>query len=290
MAQMEFTMLSTDLRRDPRWRELARNPNARLVYLSFMTSSLVTYTGHFQIPLPVFSHDSMISQDMLIEGLIELNDVGMIRFNQSTEVVRIVGWFNERRTPENVNFLKCLIRIYEQEHLPRDEIMAGSIAELSLAVLKKSRKLKMSKTNPEASRSHRASYLGEMLGLLQRSLIEVSGLQDALREQFGRSDPRLKGYYDELAANLPELPRLRPTELNRGVLASANPSQKPDSDIGLEGSCKGYETLSQQSQSPSKTLCVESDQKNRNEKYESANGRPFLTTINSDLSVRARSA
>lgn len=283
-------MLSTELRREPRWRELANNPNARLVYLSFMTSSLVTYTGHFQIPLPVFSHDSMIPQELLIEGLLDLDDGGMIQFNQQTEIVRIVGWFNERRTPENLNFLKCLVRIYEQEHLPRDEIMAESIAELTLAVLKKSRKLKVSKTNPEASRHHRANYLGEMLALLQRSLGDVAGLSGALSERFCGSDPRLKGYYDELVYNLPQLPKLCQTEPDLGSIASAVQSQKFCSDTLTEGSRKGHETLPPQSENRSQAVGVESDKENRNDIRTVSGARPFLATVNSDLAVRSRNA
>lgn len=255
-----------------------------------MTSSLVTYTGHFHLPLPVFAHDSMIPQDELLAGLDDLSEVGLIEFDKTTEIVRLVGWFNERRTPENLNFLKCLVRIYEQDHLPRDEIMARSISELTLAVLRKSRKLKVNKTNPEASRHHRACYLGEVLALLQRTLRIVPGLQLALYEQFSGSDPRLRGYYEELSCNLEELPRfdlLSPDGENETVEA---PQQAVDTGTVSEGFRRGQPSSDQGSENPSRSVSVDSKQKDRNCGLEQFGGRPFLTTVKSDLARQARRA
>lgn len=284
MADMEFTMLSTELRREPRWRLLEDHPTARLIYLSFMTSSLVSYTGFFQVPIPVFSYESMIPKDRLLIGLSALEKSGMIEFDEASETVRIDGWFNERRTPDNRNQLKASIDSYAQVHLPRNEIMARSVAELTLAALKKSRTFRTKSNNPEASRRHRIKYVGEVLTFLEQGLHDIAGLEVALQEVFSGSDPRLRAYAKEITDVLPSLrlaettilPDLPETSRQETSLTTLS---KPLPDP--------LETLSKGLANGSETVAEEEEQRYILSGDKQGKG-PLKSTIASTLAVEAR--
>ncbi len=283
-------MLSTDLRREPRWRLLADQPTARLTYLSFMTSSLVSYTGFFQLPLPVFSYESMIPEDKLRLGLSALCKVGMIEFSEQTEIVRIDGWFNGRRTPENLNYLKASIRSYEQPHLPKDEIMARSVAELSLSALQKSRTLKVNKANPEASERHRANYVSEIITFIERGLGTIDGLEAALGNWFANSDPRVKAYYTKLSETFPQL-RLSEFSDSEGHIAPpAIQSQIEQTETLSEALADPLDTLAGPLDDPLETLPEEEEQRNTNTSERPVIASPLQGTIDSDLAVAARRA
>lgn len=160
MAHMEFTMLSTDLRRDPKWRTLESHKVARLAYLSFMTSSLISFTGHFHLPLAVFTYESMIPRQDLLDALKTLQGADLVEFDQTTEFVRIVGWFDQRRTPCNANRLKAALKNYKQPHLPTDAMTARSLAELSVAALIRSISFK---ADTEESRKHKGGFVAQMV-------------------------------------------------------------------------------------------------------------------------------
>lgn len=293
---MEFTMLSTDLRREPRWRLLADHPTARLIYLSLMTSSMVSYTGFFHLPLPIFSYEAMMPDDKLRIGLTVLCKTGLVEFDEASEIIRIDEWFNERRTPQNRNQLKSSIKSYARPHLPRNEVMARSVADLSFAVIKKSREFGVNAKNPEASHRHRGQYIAELMMFLEQGLSDINGLEGALMEKFSGSDPKLRSYSQELIENLPQLNIC-------GSHVFGGPAQEalqPSSLITLtERSANPCETLSEGLPNPTETLAkplgygteavgVEGEQEYRIRDQETEPMGPADSTINSALAKEVR--
>jgi hypothetical protein len=249
-----------------------------------MTSSLVSYTGFFHLAVPVFSYESMIPQDKLQIGLSALEKSGMIEFDEVAEIVRIDGWFNERRTPENRNYLKASIVSYAQVHLPRNEMMARSVAELTLATLKKSRTLGSNSKKPEASHRHRVNYVGEVLTFLEQGLHDIAGLETALNEVFSGSDPRLRVYAQEITDVLPSL-RLGQSTVLPALPESSRPEQtKPTLSKPFPNP---RETLSEGSENVSETVGEEEEQRYILSDVERRNG-PLKSTVESKLAVEAR--
>jgi hypothetical protein len=292
---MDFIMFSTDLSRNPRWRTLADEPDARLAFLSFMTTKLNQYIGLFQLPLPIYVYDAMMSEHRLRRALATLDKSGMIEFDAVSEVVRIDGWFDERRTPNNAKYLKATIKNFDPANLPRGEIMARSVAELTLAVLEKARTFKVNPKNPAASERHRGEYVGVMLAFLERGLVDIDGLAEAILRKLSGSDPRLSSYLRRLTEELPQLENCGKT-IEVGVMresssSSERPSQDARNTFGTvsEGFRYPQETLSEDSANGSDTVGEEVEQRSINiDGDDGSEIGPLTSTINSTLAVEAR--
>lgn len=286
-------MFSTDLSRNPRWRTLADEPDARLAYLSFMTTKLNQYIGLFQLPLPIYVYDAMMPEPRLRRALATLHKSGIIEFDDASEVVRIDGWFDERRTPNNAKYLKATIKNFDQANLPRGKIMARSVAELTLAVLEKARTFKVNPKNPAASERHRGEYIGVMLAFLERGLVDIDGLAEAILQKLSGSDPRLSSYLQRLTEELPQLEncgRIVPV----GAIGKAIPSSEPRSEESRNalGAVLGdfrysQETLSEGFADGSETAREEVEQRNIDIDDGQRIG-PLKSTLESTLAVEAR--
>lgn len=231
MAYMEFTMLSTELRRDPRWRRLKEHDKARLTFLSLFPTSLVDFTGYFHLPLEVFMYESMISEQDVLEAFATLQAVGLIEYDETTEFLRIVGWFSQRQTPCNAKYLKSVLKNYKLPHLPNDWMTARSLAELSIAALIRSRRFL---ADTDASRAHKGMYVGSMCKFIEDSILKMPDLPHALMAEFERADPEYRVFFDEVATMVPglekcrQLPSLRSEDLNGLPTVQGRLPDRPD--------------------------------------------------------------
>lgn len=202
MAHMEFTMLSTELRRDPRWRRLKGHEMARLTFLSLFPSSLIDYSGYLHLPLEIFTYESMISRNDALQAFHVLKAGGLIEYDEATEFLRIIGWFSQRQIPCNSKHLQSVLKSYRQPHIPNDIMTARSLAELSVAALIRSQRFL---SDTDKSRMHKGTYVGILCKFLEDSISKIPELPSALAAEFQRAEPEYRAFFEEIVLMVPGL-------------------------------------------------------------------------------------
>jgi len=88
----DFGKIATTLWRSKRWRKVA-DPFHRLVYMYLHTSPHGNSVGAFVVPPELAALDMKADSSLVSEAYIKLQEVGLIRYDDSEELVQIVGFF-----------------------------------------------------------------------------------------------------------------------------------------------------------------------------------------------------
>ncbi len=126
MKMRDFTKVSPTIWHSDKFKSLPSD-DARFVYLYLLTSPHQTSAGCFHLPNAYAASDLSWLQSRYEQARDELIAAEMIRFDASTSVVGIAGWFRFN-PPQNQ---KHLIGIrHALERLPSQLIWAEACAEL----------------------------------------------------------------------------------------------------------------------------------------------------------------
>ncbi len=112
---------------------------SKWAYVCAHLSSFCTYSGVFQYPQHMWAHDAGLSSSEVEQAIAKLADAGLVEFDPEEEFVRIVGWFRKKNGPENPNRATSIIRDLSDLEGVSPRMLCGSIAELSVSLVKRSR-------------------------------------------------------------------------------------------------------------------------------------------------------
>jgi len=203
MTGVQFSMVDLALHRDPRWRRLKDNDDARHVYLSLLASPRIALSGLFHCPRQVLIVDGMFDALQVDSSFDALHRVGLLEFNDVSEFVRLVGWYYTKNLPQNLNQLKTRTRQYLVHSHPKDSLAARSIAEMAVAVLQNARRLRIDETKDQ---DHAIKYLTRLIIFLGDACHEFADLPLAFEDEYKK---RNLSSFNELAEVLSSVPKLQ---------------------------------------------------------------------------------
>jgi len=214
MTGVQFSMVDLALHRDPRWRRLKDNDDARHVYLSLLASPRIALSGLFHCPRQVLIVDGMFDAPQVDSSFDALHRVGLLEFNDVSEFVRLVGWYYTKNLPQNLNQLKTRTRQYLVHSHPKDSLAARSIAEMAVAVLQNARRLRIDETKDQ---DHAIKYLTRLIIFLSDACCEFADLPLAFEAEYKKRNLTNSNELAEVLSSVPKL-QVQPADV------AANPS------------------------------------------------------------------
>ncbi len=145
MANKAFAMISTTLPYSRKYR--TGSILAKLVYNHLHYSGATNYLGIFQYQDVVLAHEIDITTDALEGALVELETNGLIERDVDIEVIRIIGWFHKANGAANASHANKLITDFCEVGFRDCDVLFKSIAEFTVATLKRSLKWKKDADN-----------------------------------------------------------------------------------------------------------------------------------------------
>jgi hypothetical protein len=201
MAGVQFSMVDLALHRDPRWRRLKDNDDARHVYLSLLASPRIALSGLFHCPRQVLIVDGMFTAPQVDSSFEALSQVGLLEFNEVSEFVRLVGWYYTKNLPQNLNQLKTRTRQYLVHSHPKDSLASRSIAEMAVAVLQNTRRLRIDDTKDQ---DHAIKYLTRLILFLRDACCEFADLPVAFADEYKKRNLSSSNELAEVLSSVPQ--------------------------------------------------------------------------------------
>jgi hypothetical protein len=206
-----------------------------------------------------------------------LVEAGMAEFDSQTQFVRIINWFNGRRTPCNRKFLKSTLKSYRQAHIPGDSMTARSAAELAVAGLIRSQDFSSA---TQASTQHKAEYTSMIVQFVvdsRAALPEWQATFQAEVDKAGSEFPTFLKSADEL---------FPPASVGRTSI----PTRTDCSQTVPIPSADRLDTVSIPYQDRTKTVGEQEEREsiNRKDAYETGGVHPRIETARSAIAISAK--
>ena len=119
MTSRYFSQISFKLMNSPKVRKLSSN-DIRYLYISLITNPFTTYIGIYQMRPDILTDFACLKAKQIEPSLIELINAGLIEYDFNSEMVRLIGWFDNVNGPANasvsIRMIKDFLDLEEESH------------------------------------------------------------------------------------------------------------------------------------------------------------------------------